>query len=131
MIKPTAYKFKVKDAHYGFVELLAEQLPKGQILSQVVPLFAKPIVDKEFLKEAFENSSCFDEFYLRLLDHPHLVIQEHCQPGDIVDRLFTRAEIRKQIDVRRSFQNNEPDRLVLLLEEAAREIVKLRDAKNV
>lgn len=131
MIKPVAYKFKVKDAQYGFVELLAEQLPKGQILSQVVPLFAKPIVDKEFLKEVFENSSSFEEFYLRLLDHTQLAIQRQCQPEDIVDRLFTRAEIRKQIDVRRSLQNNEPDRLVLLLEEAAREIVKLRDAKNV
>jgi len=45
---------------------------------------------------------------------------------DLVYRLRKRAEIRKQITTRKSVQNNEPDRIADLLEEAAKEITKLR-----
>jgi hypothetical protein len=45
---------------------------------------------------------------------------------DLVYRLRKRAEIRKQITTRKSVQNNEPDRIADLLEEAADEIAKLR-----
>jgi chorismate mutase len=45
---------------------------------------------------------------------------------DLVYRLHKRAEIRKQITTRKSVQNNEPDRIADLLEEAANEITKLR-----
>jgi chorismate mutase len=45
---------------------------------------------------------------------------------DLVYRLQKRAEIRKQITTRKSVQNNEPDRIADLLEEAANEITKLR-----
>lgn len=45
---------------------------------------------------------------------------------DLVYRLRKRAEIRKQISTRKSVQNNEPDRLAALLEEAANEIELLR-----
>ena len=45
---------------------------------------------------------------------------------DLVYRLRKRAEIRKQITTRKSVQNNEPDRIADLLEEAANEITKLR-----
>jgi chorismate mutase len=45
---------------------------------------------------------------------------------DLVYRLHKRAEIRKQITTRKSVQNNEPDRIADLLEEAADEIAKLR-----
>ena len=38
---------------------------------------------------------------------------------DLVFRLRKRAEIRRQIDTRKSVQNNEPDRIADLLEEAA------------
>mgnify|MGYP000751575538 FL=1 len=38
---------------------------------------------------------------------------------DLVYRLRKRAEIRRQIDTRKSVQNNEPDRLADLLEESA------------
>lgn len=38
---------------------------------------------------------------------------------DLVYRLRKRAEIRRQIDTRKSVQNNEPDRIADLLEEAA------------
>lgn len=38
---------------------------------------------------------------------------------DLVERLRTRATIRRQIPTRKSVQNNEPDRLSDLLEEAA------------
>lgn len=39
--------------------------------------------------------------------------------SDLVYRLLKRAEIRRQIDTRKSVQNNEPDRIADLLEEAA------------
>lgn len=38
---------------------------------------------------------------------------------DLVYRLLKRAEVRRQIDTRKSVQNNEPDRIADLLEEAA------------
>lgn len=45
---------------------------------------------------------------------------------DVVYKLLKRAEIRRQIPGRKSVQNNEPDRIADLLEEAAAEIIKLR-----
>jgi len=45
---------------------------------------------------------------------------------DLVYRLHKRAEIRRQITTRKSVQNNEPDRIADLLEEAADEIAQLR-----
>jgi hypothetical protein len=45
---------------------------------------------------------------------------------DIVTRLNKRAAIRKQIVTRKSVQEGKPDRLAELLEEAAREITRLR-----
>lgn len=45
---------------------------------------------------------------------------------DLVYRLAKRAEIRRQIPGRRSVENNEPDRIADLLEEAAKKI-KLLD----
>jgi len=46
---------------------------------------------------------------------------------DLVYRLRKRAEIRRQIPTRKSVQENQPDRLSDLLEEAANEIERLRD----
>ena len=46
---------------------------------------------------------------------------------DLVYRLRKRAEIRRQIPSRKSVQNNEPDRIADLLEEAAETIEILRD----
>ena len=46
---------------------------------------------------------------------------------DLVYRLRKRAEIRRQIPTRKSVQDNQPDRISDLLEEAATEIEKLRD----
>jgi len=45
---------------------------------------------------------------------------------DLVYRLRKRAEIRRQITTRKSVQENAPDRIADLLEEAANEIEKLR-----
>ena len=45
---------------------------------------------------------------------------------DLVYRLKKRAEIRRNIPSRKSVQNNEPDRIADLLEEAASEITFLR-----
>jgi polyhydroxyalkanoate synthesis regulator phasin len=45
---------------------------------------------------------------------------------DLVYRLRKRAEIRRNITTRKSVQNNEPDRISDLLEEAAKEIEELR-----
>lgn len=46
--------------------------------------------------------------------------------NDIVYRLRKRAEIRRQIQTRKSVQEGKPDRLADLLEEAAKEIEFLR-----
>lgn len=49
--------------------------------------------------------------------------------NDLVDRLRKRAEIRRQIPTRKSVQENKPDRLADLLEEAANalELLEERD----
>ena len=44
----------------------------------------------------------------------------------LTTRLRKRAEIRRNIPTRKSVQNNEPDRIADLLEEAAMEIEQLR-----
>jgi hypothetical protein len=49
---------------------------------------------------------------------------------DLVCRLRKRAEIRRKITTRKSVQNNEPDRIAELLEEAADEIETLRKAQE-
>jgi hypothetical protein len=48
---------------------------------------------------------------------------------DLVYRLRKRAEIRRQIPTRKSVQDNQPDRLSDLLEEAATEIERLNNMK--
>ena len=44
---------------------------------------------------------------------------------DLVTRLVTRAQIRRQIPSRRSVQEGKPDRIADLLDEAAQEIRRL------
>ena len=44
---------------------------------------------------------------------------------DLVDRLRIRASIRRNIQTRKSVQENQPDRISDLLEEAAGEIERL------
>ena len=44
--------------------------------------------------------------------------------SELVYRLRKRAEIRRQIDTRKSVQNNEPDRIADLLDESADVIEK-------
>lgn len=46
---------------------------------------------------------------------------------DIIYRLRKRAEIRRQIPDRKSVQENKPDRIADLLEEAANEIERLKE----
>ena len=46
---------------------------------------------------------------------------------DLVYRLRKRAEIRRQIPDRKSVQENKPDRIADILEEAANEIDRLRE----
>jgi hypothetical protein len=46
---------------------------------------------------------------------------------DLVYRLRKRAEIRRQIPDRKSVQENKPDRIADILEEAANEIERLRE----
>lgn len=50
--------------------------------------------------------------------------------NDLVYRLRKRAEIRRQIDTRKSVQEGKPDRIADLLDEAADEILILRDIKS-
>lgn len=49
---------------------------------------------------------------------------------DLIDRLKIRAKIRRQILTRKSVQENKPDRLADLLEEAAAEIERLNAENN-
>ena len=49
---------------------------------------------------------------------------------DLVYRLRKRAEIRRQIPSRKSVQENAPDRIADLLDEAANEIEFLRNTKK-
>lgn len=49
---------------------------------------------------------------------------------DIVYRLRKRAEIRRQIPTRKSVAEGKPNRIADLLEEAANEIIKLRNEKG-
>lgn len=53
-------------------------------------------------------------------DHP--LSEQPPNPYDLLQRLRKRAEIRRQISTRKSVQNNEPDRIADLLEEAANRI---------
>ncbi len=46
---------------------------------------------------------------------------------DVVYRLRKRAEIRRQIPGRKSIQEGKPDRIADLLDEAADEIIRLRE----
>lgn len=53
-------------------------------------------------------------------------LQKVGENNDLVYRLRKRAEIRRNIPHRKSVQNNEPDRIANILEEAASEIERLR-----
>ena len=57
-------------------------------------------------------------------DHP--LSAQPLNPYDLVVRLRKRAEIRRQITTRKSVQNNEPDRISDLLEEAADQLAKYK-----
>jgi len=50
--------------------------------------------------------------------------------ADIVYRLHMRASIRRQIKDRKSVQEGKPDRIADILDEAANEIIKLREELN-
>jgi len=55
-------------------------------------------------------------------DESHLPVSEQ----SLVFRLRKRAEIRRQIQDRKSVQENKPDKIANLLEEAADEIERLQ-----
>jgi phage host-nuclease inhibitor protein Gam len=65
--------------------------------------------------------NAYDEYQ----DHP--LSEQPPDPYDLVSRLRKRAEIRRQITTRKSVQNNEPDRIADLLEEAANEMESLQE----
>jgi hypothetical protein len=56
-------------------------------------------------------------------DESHLPVSEQ----SLVYRLRKRAEIRRNISDRKSVQENKPDRIADLLDEAANEIERLRN----
>lgn len=58
-----------------------------------------------------------------------MTILEKMLEEDIVERLMTRARIRRQIPTRKSVQEGKTDRMADLLEEAAGEIKRLRDPR--
>jgi hypothetical protein len=66
-----------------------------------------------------------------LKDESHLPVAEQ----SLVFRLRKRAEIRRQIPGRKSVEANEPDRIALLLDEAADKLEKLerelRDSQDL
>jgi len=57
----------------------------------------------------------------QMIDESHLPVEQQ----SLVFRLRKRAEIRRQIQGRKSVQEGKPDRIADLLEEAANEIEKL------
>jgi hypothetical protein len=59
-------------------------------------------------------------------DESHLPVSEQ----SLVYRLRKRAEIRRNISDRKSVQENKPDRIADLLEEAANEIERLTNERN-
>jgi hypothetical protein len=59
-------------------------------------------------------------------DESHLPVSEQ----SLVYRLRKRAEIRRNIADRKSVQENKPDRIADLLDEAADEIERLKELKN-
>ena len=59
-----------------------------------------------------------------MIDESHLPIAEQ----SLVFRLRKRAEIRRQIQGRKSVEEGAPDRIADLLEEAADEIERLKNA---
>ena len=58
-----------------------------------------------------------------MIDESHLPVSEQ----SLVFRLRKRAEIRRQIQGRKSVEEGKPDRIADLLEEAANEIDRLKD----
>ena len=56
-----------------------------------------------------------------MIDESHLPVAQQ----SLVFRLRKRAEIRRQIDTRKSVQEGKPDRMADLLDEAANEIERL------
>jgi hypothetical protein len=60
-------------------------------------------------------------------DESHLPVADQ----SLVYRLRKRAEIRRNISERKSVQENQPDRIADLLEEAANEIERLQEAKGL
>lgn len=56
----------------------------------------------------------------------HYLDEQYPDPNDLVYRLLKRAEIRRQITTRKSVQENKPDKIADLLEEAANEILRSR-----
>lgn len=54
-----------------------------------------------------------------------MIIKLKKPPESLVERLRKRAEIRRNIQTRKSVQEGKPDRIADLLEEAADEIYKL------
>jgi hypothetical protein len=57
-----------------------------------------------------------------MIDESHLPVSEQ----SLVFRLRKRAEIRRQIQGRKSVEEGKPDKIANLLEEAANEIERLR-----
>ena len=72
--------------------------------------------------ELHEEFDRFEE--LMANDESHLPVSEQ----SLVYRLRKRAEIRRQIQGRKSVEEGKPDRISDLLEEAANEIERLKNA---
>lgn len=53
-----------------------------------------------------------------------------CKHQDLINRLRTRASIRRSITDRKSFQEGRPDRIAAVLDEAADAIQELLDEKE-
>lgn len=62
---------------------------------------------------------------------PPFVFWNTVMDQDIVYRLRIRASIRRQIPGRKSVQENKPDRIADLLDEAAQEIEDLRQCVQI
>ena len=62
-----------------------------------------------------------------MIDESHLPVAEQ----SLVFRLRKRSQIRRQIQGRKSVEEGKPDRIADLFEEAANEIERLQDEKDI
>jgi hypothetical protein len=103
---------------------LRDEASQEQLFYFRESFYALPVLDRQSIWLHLEQNPDFADEFRDF--YGSYYYDKKMNPEDIVYRLYKRARIRRQIPDRKSVQNNEPDRIADILEEAAREIEKLR-----